>query len=58
MKLSVRDCLTLLEPMEFPIEIHTIKSGWFIVYILLPSADSFKKGCCLLQAKVCAQTTS
>ena len=25
--------------------------------ILLPSADSFKKGCCLLQAKVCAQIT-
>ena len=23
--------------------------------ILLPSADSFKKGCCQLQAKVCAQ---
>ena len=25
--------------------------------ILLPSADSFKKGCCQLQAKVCAKTT-
>ena len=24
---------------------------------LLLSADSFKKGCCQLQAKVCAQTT-
>ena len=24
---------------------------------LLPSADSFKKGCCHLQAKVCAQST-
>ena len=23
--------------------------------ILLPSADSFKKGCCQLQVKVCAQ---
>ena len=23
--------------------------------ILFPSADSFKKGCCQLQAKVCAQ---
>ena len=23
--------------------------------ILLPSAESFKKGCCQLQAKVCAQ---
>ena len=25
--------------------------------ILLPSADSFKKGCCHLQAKVCARIT-
>ena len=25
--------------------------------ILLPSADKFKKGCCQLQAKVCAQIT-
>ena len=26
-------------------------------FILLPSAESFKKGCCQLQAKVCALTT-
>ena len=25
--------------------------------ILLPSSDSFKKGCCQLQAKVCARIT-
>ena len=25
--------------------------------ILLPSADSIKKGCCQLHTKVCAQTT-
>ena len=25
--------------------------------ILLPSAESFKKDCCLLQAKVCARST-
>ena len=25
--------------------------------ILLPSAESFKNGCCQLQAKVCAQST-
>ena len=25
--------------------------------IILPSADPFKKGCCQLQAKVCAQIT-
>ena len=30
-----------------------------IIYMVirLPSADSFKKGCCQLQAKVCAQIT-
>ena len=27
------------------------------IVILLPSAESFKKGCCQLQAKVCAQST-
>ena len=26
-------------------------------FILLPSADSFKKGCCQLQAKICARIT-
>ena len=26
-------------------------------FILLPSAESFKKGCCQLQAKVCARST-
>ena len=25
--------------------------------ILLPSAESFKKGCCQLQAKVCSRST-
>ena len=25
--------------------------------ILLPSAESFKKGCCQIQAKVCARST-
>ena len=25
--------------------------------ILLPSSESFKKGCCQLQAKVCARST-
>ena len=25
--------------------------------IFLPSADSFKKGCCQLQVKVCSQST-
>ena len=29
----------------------------FSTVILLPSAESFKKGCCQLRAKVCAQIT-
>ena len=29
----------------------------FSTVILLPSAESFKKGCCQLQVKVCAQST-
>ena len=37
------------------IVIHT---KWTIsTVILLPSAESFKKGCCQLQAKVCARST-
>ena len=30
---------------------------YFLRVILLPSAESFKKGCCQLQAKVCARST-
>ena len=30
---------------------------FFSTVILLPPADSFKKGCCQLQAKVCTQIT-
>ena len=37
----------------FPDHTHEIIS----MVILLPSTDSFKKGCCQLQAKVCAQIT-
>ena len=36
---------------SIPVRSHTF------VEILLPSADSFKKGCCQLQAKVCARIT-
>ena len=39
-------------PIPYLVEIdHEIIS----TVILLPSADSFKKGCCQLQAKVCAR---
>ena len=36
----------------FPIDPEMIST-----IILLPSADSFKKACCQLQAKVCARIT-
>ena len=40
--------------------LNTFQSIWPQVcstVILLPSAESFMKGCCQLQAKVCAQIT-
>ena len=36
---------------------HEIDHEIISTVILLPSADSFKKGCCQLQALVCAQST-
>ena len=36
-----------------PAQSHTFVE--ISTFILLPSAESFKKGCCRLQAKVCAQ---
>ena len=43
-----------------PVRSHTfveIDHEMISTAILLPSADSFKKGCCQLQANVCAQIT-
>ena len=43
-----------------PARSHTfmeIYHEMFSNVILLPSADSFKKGCCQLQVKVCARST-
>ena len=43
-----------------PVQSHTfveIDHEMISMVILLPSADAFKKGCCQLQAKVCAQIT-
>ena len=43
-----------------PVRSHTfveIDHEMISTLILLPPADSFKKGCCQLQAKVCAQIT-
>ena len=43
-----------------PVRSHTfveIDHEMISTVILLPSADLFKKGCCQLQAKVCARIT-
>ena len=45
---------------SIPVRSHTfveIDHEIISTVILLPSADSFKKGCCQLQAKVCARST-
>ena len=45
---------------SIPARSHTfVEIGHEIIstIILLPSAESFMKGCCQLQAKVCAQIT-
>ena len=45
---------------SIPVQCHTfveIDHEIISTVILLPSADSYKKGCCQLQAKVCAQIT-
>ena len=45
---------------SIPAQYHTfveIDHKIISTVILLPSADLFKKGCCQLQAKVCAQIT-
>ena len=45
---------------SIPVRSHTfveIDHEIISMVILLPSADSFKKGCCQVQAKVCAQIT-
>ena len=45
---------------SIPVRTHTfveIDHEMIFTVILLPSADSFMKGCCQLQAKVCARIT-
>ena len=44
---------------SIPVRSHTFMEidHEMISTVILPSADSFKKGCCQLQAKVCAQIT-
>ena len=60
--LATDACLTA-EPgvaSSIPVRSHTfveIDHEIISTVILLPSAESFKKGCCQLQAKVCARIT-
>ena len=47
-------------PSLIPAQSHTfmvIDHEIISTVLLLPSADSFKKGCCQLQTKVCARST-
>ena len=47
-------------PSSIPARSHTfveIDHEILSAVILLPFAESFKKGCCQLQAKVCARST-
>ena len=61
-RLATDACLTA-DPgvvSSIPVRSHTfveIDHEMTSTVILLPSADSFKKGCCQLQAKVCARIT-
>ena len=55
-------CLTAIPGVasSIPARYHTfveIDHEIISTVILLPSADLFKKGCCQLQAKVCARIT-
>ena len=43
---------------SIPVRSHTfVEIDKISMVILLPSAESFKKGCCQLKAKVCARST-
>ena len=55
----VSDCKSRGREFD-PVRSHTfleIDHEMISTVILLPSADSFKKGCCQLQAKVCSRNT-
>ena len=60
--LATEACLTANPGVasSIPVRSHTlveIDHEMISTVILLLSADSFKKGCCQLQAKVCARIT-
>ena len=45
-----------LNPLQYLTGLKGLQEGTF-QYKTFPSAESFKNGCCQLQAKVCAQST-
>ena len=60
--LATDECLTADPgvPSSISVRSHTfveIDHEMISTVILLPSADSFKKGCCQLQVKICARIT-
>ena len=60
--LATDACLTADQGVasSYPVRSHTfveMDNEIISTAILLPSADLFKKGCCQLQAKVCARIT-
>ena len=60
MCLATDACLTAYPGVASSVRSHTfveIDHEIISTVILLPSADLFKKGCCQLQAKVCARIT-
>ena len=62
MCLATDGCLTAYPGVasSIPVRSHSfveIDHEMISTVILLPSTDSFKKGCCQLQAKVCARIT-
>ena len=62
-KMSGYRCMPVADPgvvNSIPAWSHTfveIDHKIISTMILLPSAEAFKKGCCQLQAKVCARST-
>ena len=56
MSTHVRSFDAVMDIYHIKLTLTKCVSHWATV-ILLPSADLFKKGCCQLQVKVCAQIT-
>ena len=53
----VQHMLHQIKALQFYTDLGLLEMVKFKDFFYFPSADSFKKGCCQLQAKVCAQIT-